>query len=175
MVRRFSHLGLCVRDLERSLRFYRDGLGFREVSAIEVGGEPAATLLELPGVALRARFLERDGLRLELLHYAAPAVTAVTDATVPMNRPGLTHLSFRVDDLDAALARLATLGVAVREQTRVAVAALSAEGDLRHGPGRDADRARAGARGPRAAGRGCRRGPASRAMGSVRRSPATSR
>jgi catechol 2,3-dioxygenase-like lactoylglutathione lyase family enzyme len=37
-VRRFSHLGLCVADLERSLRFYRDGLGFRERSSLDVGG-----------------------------------------------------------------------------------------------------------------------------------------
>jgi catechol 2,3-dioxygenase-like lactoylglutathione lyase family enzyme len=43
-----------------------------------------------------------------------------------MNRPGLTHLSFRVDDLDASLASLAAVGVAVREQTRVGVAAMRA-------------------------------------------------
>lgn len=124
MIRRFSHVGLCVRDLERSLRFYRDGLGFREVSKLEIGGEPTATLLELPDVHLEARFLERDGLRLELLRYAAPASGAADP--VAMNRPGLTHLSFRVDDLDAALADLAGVGVAVREKTRVGVAAMKA-------------------------------------------------
>ena len=30
--RRLSHLGLCVSDLERSVAFYRDGLGFAELS-----------------------------------------------------------------------------------------------------------------------------------------------
>ena len=124
MILRYSHVGLCVRDLERSLRFYRDGLGFREVSKLEIGGAPTATLLELPDVRLEARFLERDGLRLELLRYATPAPTA--GAVLAMNRPGLTHLSFRVDDLDAALASLATVGVTVREQTRVGVAAMKA-------------------------------------------------
>jgi catechol 2,3-dioxygenase-like lactoylglutathione lyase family enzyme len=126
MIRRFSHVGLCVRDLERSLRFYRDGFGFREVSKVAIGGEPTATLLELPDVRLEARFLERDGLRLELLHYVTPAAAAAA-GDLPMNRPGLTHLSFRVDDLDAALARLAAVGAAVREQTRVGVAAMGAQ------------------------------------------------
>ena len=124
-IRRFSHVGLCVRDLARSLRFYRDGLGFREVSKVEIGGEPTATLLELPAVHLEARFLERDGLRLELLRYTSPEPDG--GAVLAMNRPGLTHLSFRVDDLDTALARLATVGVAVREHTRVGVPAMGAQ------------------------------------------------
>jgi len=125
MVRRFSHVGLCVRDLDRSLRFYRDGLGFREVSTVELAGEPSATLLELPDVRLRARFLERDGLRLELLHYATPG--ASSDGTPPpMNRAGLTHLSFRVDDLDAALAKLTALGGAARPGTRIAATLVKA-------------------------------------------------
>ena len=29
----FSHLGICVSDLDASLRFYCDGLGFTEVAA----------------------------------------------------------------------------------------------------------------------------------------------
>jgi catechol 2,3-dioxygenase-like lactoylglutathione lyase family enzyme len=125
MILRYSHVGLCVRDLERSVRFYRDGLGFHEVSRLEIGGAPTATLLELPDVRLEARFLERDGLRLELLRYATPAPTA--GGLLTMNRPGLTHLSFRVDDLDAALASLAAVGAAVREQTRVGVATMKAQ------------------------------------------------
>jgi len=118
MIRRLSHVGLCVADLERSLRFYRDGLGLREVSALELAGEPAATLLELPGVVLRARYLERDGAVLELLSYPSPG--AVGGAGVrAMNAPGLSHLSFQVDDLDAAAARLVALGGRLLAHTRI--------------------------------------------------------
>jgi catechol 2,3-dioxygenase-like lactoylglutathione lyase family enzyme len=39
-----SHIALCVRDLERSLQFYRDGLGFQvtkdEVQDTSRGGLP---------------------------------------------------------------------------------------------------------------------------------------
>jgi lactoylglutathione lyase len=121
-VLRVSHVGLCVADLEGSLRFWRDGLGFRERSRLDVAGAEADTLLELRGVELRAVYLERDGLRLELLHFAAPG--ACDRAGVrPMNQPGLTHLSLRVDDLDGALARLAGCGGRVLDATRVAIPA----------------------------------------------------
>ncbi len=114
-VMRLTHVGVCVRDLERSLRFYCEGLGFRERSRLEVAGDAVDTLLELSDTRLRAVYLERDGVVLELLHFDD---VAADDAPRPMNRTGLTHLSFRVDDLDAALAGLVAAGGAVLEGTR---------------------------------------------------------
>ncbi len=54
----FSHLGICVSDLERSERFYCEGLGFEEVTAHQVGNEFAA-LMEVDDVELRSRMLRR--------------------------------------------------------------------------------------------------------------------
>jgi len=126
-VQRFSHLGLCVADLPRALAFYAEGLGFREVSRLEIAGEAAETLLALPGVVLEAVYLERDGLRLELLHYRRPADTAADAAPPrPMNAPGLTHLSLRVEDLDAVAEALAGLGGRVLRDTRTHNPALRA-------------------------------------------------
>lgn len=119
---RLSHLGLCAADLERSLRFWRDGLGFRERSCLDVAGDTADALLGLRDVKLRAVYLERDGLRLELLHFAAPGHRGEA-APRAMNELGLTHLSVRVDDLDATLARLAGCGGRVLAGTRVAIPA----------------------------------------------------
>jgi catechol 2,3-dioxygenase-like lactoylglutathione lyase family enzyme len=120
---RLSHLGLCVADLERSLRFWRDGLGFRERSSLDVAGDAAGTLLGLRDVKLRAVYLERDGLRLELLHFASPGHRG-EGAARAMNEVGLTHLSLRVEDLDAALARLAGCGGRVLAGTRIDLAAV---------------------------------------------------
>lgn len=110
-------MGLCVADLERSLGFYRDALGFREVRRLAIEGEAAATLLELADVALTAVFLERDGVVLELLHYARPAA-CVARVPRPMNAPGLTHLSLAVDDLAAAAEALERGGGRVLGATR---------------------------------------------------------
>jgi len=119
---RLSHLGVCVADLERSLRFWRDGLGFRERSSLDVSGDAAQTLLSLRDVKLRAVYLERDDLRLELLHFVSPAARNGV-APRPMNELGLTHLSVRVDDLDAALAHLGACGGRVLDGTRITLGA----------------------------------------------------
>jgi len=73
---RLTHIGLCVSDCERSLQFYRDVLGFRYLSELQLAGEPSSTLLQLPDVELRAIYLERDGTRIELLHYPVPVIRA---------------------------------------------------------------------------------------------------
>lgn len=117
-VLRMTHVGICVTDLERSLRFYRDGLGFTYRSELRVQGEPTDTLLRLHGVDLRAVYLERDGTRIELLHYAAPTAIG-DDAPRAMNRRGLTHLSLRVDNLAQTVAALRAVGARSLEDTHI--------------------------------------------------------
>ena len=53
-VLRMTHVGICVTDVERSIRFYRDLLGFAYRSELRVQGEPSDTLLRLRGVDLHA-------------------------------------------------------------------------------------------------------------------------
>ena len=112
------HVGICVRDLELSVRFYRDGLGFEEAGRLETSDEPTATLLGIPGAELQAVYLERDGLRIELLHYPKPGAIGTPEAR-PMNQVGLTHLAVGVEKLDDAIAKLTALGATALEQTRV--------------------------------------------------------
>jgi len=115
----FSHLGICVSDLDASLRFYRDGLGFTEVAAHEVGEEFAA-LMEVEGVRLRSRMISKDGVTVELLGFDAPGVTG-DGSRRPMNLRGLTHLSLRVDDVGATAAVVESLGGTVVRATRTTI------------------------------------------------------
>lgn len=117
---RASHIGVCVSDLERSLSFYRDLLGFEEQETLEVTGDLASTLLGLDGVDLRAVYLLRDGITLELLAYAQPGSPA-TPPSRRMNDLGFTHLSLQVPEPAAALATLLDAGVAVMEESIVRV------------------------------------------------------
>jgi glyoxylase I family protein len=114
-IQRLSHVGLCVTDLERAVRFYRDLLGFAEEHRLEVAGEPTDRLLRLHGTQLRAVYLLRDGVRLELLRFDAPPAPPRHERV--LHEPGLTHLSFRVDDLEATLAALRADGQTVLEDT----------------------------------------------------------
>ncbi len=117
-VQRLTHLGICVSDLDRSLRFYRDVLDCKEVGRLELEGEPTATLNGFPDVEVRAIYLERDGWRLELLAFAVPGYVG-PKAARPMNQLGLTHLSFRVADLDAACEQIQAAGGGLLPETRL--------------------------------------------------------
>ncbi len=107
----FNHVGQCVTDLDRSKRFYCDLFGLHPRA-----GDPTCPttarrkLMSLtPPLAMTAAYLVRDGLVLELLHYAAPGRTQPFRPRT-MNEPGLTHLSLSVDDIDAVCARVADYG-----------------------------------------------------------------
>ena len=113
---RVSHVGLCVRDLERSVRFYRDGLGFELADAHSVGPE-FGRLMELDGVSLRSQFVRRDGVSIELLYFDAPGTSGPATRR-PMNQPGLTHLCLRVGDVDATAAAVVAHGGSVLGPTR---------------------------------------------------------
>ncbi len=112
----FSHLGICVADLDRAHRFYREGLGLEEVARHEVG-EQFAALMELDGVSLTSVMLRRGGLTVELLGFAHPRPVGTAERR-PLNQLGLTHLSFRVDDLEAVATRLVALGGVLVESSR---------------------------------------------------------
>jgi catechol 2,3-dioxygenase-like lactoylglutathione lyase family enzyme len=108
-VRGIHHVGVTVRNLERSLAFYRDLVGavvIRISSDVDV-----ATIVGLPGA--RARIADLDagnGQVIELLEYStadAPAVAAGRADTI-----GSCHVCLEVADLDSSLARLARAGVA---------------------------------------------------------------
>ncbi len=114
----FSHVGVCCSDLDRSTAFYRDVLGFRELFTVELGPEVAATM-EIDG-RFRSRMLARDDLRLELLQWIEPSARGDGERR-PMDHLGMTHLCFRVDDVDelgAMAAAAAAAGGAVHPATR---------------------------------------------------------
>lgn len=112
------HVGICVRDLARSIRFYCEGLGFEEQDHLEIEGEPTASLLGLDEVDLHAVYLQKDGFRIELLDYRKPGVVGEASAR-PMNALGLTHFAIRVPDLDAKVEQLIGLGGHLLPETRV--------------------------------------------------------
>jgi glyoxylase I family protein len=111
----FSHVGVCVSDLERSTRFYTDVLGFTEILTTEMGPEVAATM-EIERPRFRSRILGRPDLRVELLEWIDPPVTGATGRR-PMNQLGLTHLCFRVEDIDDLADEVAAAGGEVHRET----------------------------------------------------------
>lgn len=114
----FSHFGVCVSDPERSMRFYCDLLGFETVSKLVVSDPNSTQLCGLKDMELHAYFLQRDGVRIELLHYKAPGHEGQGLAR-PMNGLGLTHFAMRVQGLDEILAAARAAGFEVMEETHI--------------------------------------------------------
>jgi catechol 2,3-dioxygenase-like lactoylglutathione lyase family enzyme len=122
MTSAFNHVGQCVTDLERSKRFYIELFGFVCEREINPPDESSAKLLELtPPLDFTASYLVRDGLVLELLHFAAKGQTRAYRPRT-MNEPGLTHISLSVDDIPGVCARAAEYGGQVIESTDIGAA-----------------------------------------------------
>lgn len=115
-----SHVGICVSDLDRSIRFYTEGLGFEQAESFTVGDE-FATLMEMDSVELTSQFLRRDGHAIELLSFGHPEPGGERHRK-DVNTFGLTHLSFRVDDVAEAAAKVEELGGTVHTETRTTMA-----------------------------------------------------
>jgi glyoxylase I family protein len=117
----FSHFGICVSDLERSLRFYCDALGFEKAESHEIGREFAA-LMDFPDVVLTSQFIRKGPTAIELLAFTEPAPFGDRERRA-VNQLGLTHLSFQVQvgDLNATAAKVVELGGAIVETSRTTI------------------------------------------------------
>ena len=99
-----DHVGIAVADVDEALAFYRDALGL-EVTGVET----------VASQQVRARFVAAGGAALELLE--ATAETSPIARFVARRGPGLHHVTLRVDDLAAALARLEAHGARLIDET----------------------------------------------------------
>lgn len=111
-------MGLCVADLDRSIRFYVGVFGFAERTRLQVPDAIASTLLRVPEpVGLTAVYLGLGDTTLELLHFDRPGNDPQRDRAI--TEPGLTHVSFTVDDVAAACERVVEHGGEVLADTDV--------------------------------------------------------
>jgi catechol 2,3-dioxygenase-like lactoylglutathione lyase family enzyme len=103
----FWHVGLTVADLGRSIAFYRDVVGLDEGDTVRSANAQFAALTNNPGAVLKAVFMTRGALTLQLLEYEAGGGVALT---VGHNHPGSPHLSFFVPDIEETHRAIAARG-----------------------------------------------------------------
>ena len=103
-----DHTGFTVSNLERSLAFWRDILGFELSHRPHQTGKLASEITGVPGADISIAVLKGYGHKIELLEYSAPA-----DRKRGELRPcdvGFVHVALVVEDLAAILEAIAKSG-----------------------------------------------------------------
>jgi catechol 2,3-dioxygenase-like lactoylglutathione lyase family enzyme len=104
-----DHTGITVSNLERSLAFWRDVLGFELSHTAHQTGELAKEITGVAGAEIKLAVLRAPGgHKIELLEYLAPR-----DRKRLALKPcdvGSVHVALLVDDLDAVLESIAASG-----------------------------------------------------------------
>ena len=109
-VQRMEHVGIVVEDLPAAIKFFVElGLGVQGEGSVEGGW--VDRIVGLDGVRADFAIMQTpDGNgRLELTKFHSPA-NPVGDGQAPANTPGIRHILFAVDDIDAVVARLRARG-----------------------------------------------------------------
>jgi catechol 2,3-dioxygenase-like lactoylglutathione lyase family enzyme len=118
---RLLHYSHCVSDITRSRRFYTEVLGFAVVAEFDFDDPATAQVMDLPGCRFTGIFMQRDGMRIELIGFTAPPPDDARRKR-RANEVGHSHLSFYVTDLGATLTELAGQGVEIERHTRAVLA-----------------------------------------------------
>jgi len=110
-IRKSHHHSFTVSDMDRSIRFYRDLLGFEVIQdAVRAGLESYDRIVGYDHADLRIAMLrEREGdFVLELIQYRNPPGKTREQQNYFV---GASHVCFLVDDLDSEYQRLLAAGV----------------------------------------------------------------
>jgi catechol 2,3-dioxygenase-like lactoylglutathione lyase family enzyme len=102
-----NHVGLTVKDLDRSTEFYA-AFGGEVMVGAHFEGTHMDHGLGVPGVDLHVRMIRFGNVVLELLQYDSPPSAPFTSRNCDV---GASHLAFGVDDIHALKAELTAKGV----------------------------------------------------------------
>ena len=103
------HSGIVTDDLESSLKFYGDFLGFTEIRRMEEHNPFIATVLGLEGVDVTTiKMSDPGGGQIELLHFKShPKEKGERE----INDIGISHVAFTVDNVNQLYENLQNSGV----------------------------------------------------------------
>ncbi len=109
MIKDIRHTGIVVSDLETSICFYRDILGFEIAKQMEEEGDFIDSILSLQKVKVTTiKLTSPSGQMIELLKYHShPAEQKARE----IYAIGISHIAFTVDDLNIEYEKLKAKGV----------------------------------------------------------------
>lgn len=107
------HTGIVVSDLDEAVRFWTEGLGFREEVRADEQGPVIDAVLGLESADVTTvKLAAPDGGWVELLHFRSHGSTSCWNGNETTT--GLTHVALTVSDIDTTCRRLERFGAVVR-------------------------------------------------------------
>ena len=103
-----NHTGITVTNLERSVAFWRDVLGFELSHRAHHTGDLASEVTGVPGADISIAVLKAPGHKIELLEYHAPSHRKRAEL-IPCD-VGSVHVALTVDNIEAVLSTVAASG-----------------------------------------------------------------
>ena len=112
MIRGIHHTAISTGNLDRSLAFYRDLLGFETVFEFDwpTGSEFADNITGLKNSAARAAMLKAGNMLIEIFEYSSPTPKE-GDPKRPVCDHGITHICIDVVDIEEEYERLKAAGM----------------------------------------------------------------
>jgi lactoylglutathione lyase len=126
-------LGMCVSDIEKSVKFYTEAVGFTENPGFGVPGPFSADAGLTDGAALDIKVLtlgsDETATKLKLMQIKGTKKAAATGANEFVHsQHGFRYLTIYVNDMTASVARLEKAGVKPIGKTPIAIPKEIAEG-----------------------------------------------
>lgn len=118
MIKHFDHVTIVVRDLARAIEFF-ELLGFQQDKSVVIKGETFSNYMGVPGIEARHVTLvlanATPRTEVQLLNYIKPL--AADDPQIrDLHKLGFNHVCFAVEDLEAAVAKMASRGFATKNK-----------------------------------------------------------
>ncbi len=112
MIRRIHHTAISTANLERSVAFYRDVLGFEQILDFDwpEGTANMNATHALDDTAGRVVLMKLGSSMIELFQFETPTPRPV-DPDRPLCDHGITHLCLDVVDIDKEYERLSAAGM----------------------------------------------------------------
>jgi catechol 2,3-dioxygenase-like lactoylglutathione lyase family enzyme len=109
-MKRIHHVGISIRDMDRSIRFYRDNFDMELVIEREYSGEKFDKVAGMSGAEAKMAMLRLGDTLIELFEFKKPLGRAVRQYLWPCDY-GITHIAFEVEDIWKKYEELVAMGV----------------------------------------------------------------